>query len=108
MAEVDLPSGELQPPFVDDEIRHAALDAAMAGLAADENLAVSRQQRCLHRDLNGRILVDLNRTRFSSPGRSDVMEDSVVHSLLQSRRHVRSVVIFDRRAYQLKRKILFF
>lgn len=87
MAEVDLPPGELQPPFVDDEVRHAALDAAMAGLAADENLAVSRQQRCfLYRDLDGRILVDLNRTRLSSSGRSDVMEDSVVHSLLQSHR----------------------
>lgn len=43
MAELDLPSGELQPPLVDDEVRHAALDAAMTGLAADEDLAVSHQ-----------------------------------------------------------------
>lgn len=82
MAEVNLPSGELQPSFVDDEVRHATPDAAMTGLAADENLSVSRQQRCVHRDLDGRILVDLNRTRLSSSGRSDVMEHSVVHSLL--------------------------
>lgn len=43
MAEVDLPSGELQPSLVDDEVRHAALDAAMTGLAADEDLTVGRQ-----------------------------------------------------------------
>lgn len=83
MTEVDLPSGQRQSPFVDDEIRHAAPDAGMTGFAADEELAVSRQHRRFHRDLDRRVLVDLERTSFPSSGRSDVVEDSVVYPFLQ-------------------------
>lgn len=42
VAEADPASGQLQPPFVDDEVGHAALDAAMPGFAADKELAVGR------------------------------------------------------------------
>jgi len=48
VAEVDLSSGQWQSPFVDDEIRNAALDAGMTGFATDEELAVGRQQRRFH------------------------------------------------------------
>lgn len=83
MAEVDLSSGQWQSPFVDDEIRNAALDAGMTGFATDEELAVGRQQRRFHWNLDRDVLVDLEHTSFSSSSRSDVVEDSVVHSFLQ-------------------------
>lgn len=84
VAKVHLPSGQLQPPLVDNEVRHAALDAAMPGLAADEYLAVGRQQRRLRQNLHWRVRVDLDRAGLPPPGRSDVMEDPVVHSLLRN------------------------
>lgn len=83
MAEIDLSSSQRQSPFVDNEIRHAALDAGMTGFAADEELAVGRQKCRFHRDLDGRVLVDLERTSFPSSRCSDVVENSVVHSFLQ-------------------------
>lgn len=82
MAEIDLSSGQRQSTFVDDEIRNAALDAGMTGFAADEELAVGRQQRRFHRNLDRHVLVDLERASFPSSRRSDVMEDSVVHPFL--------------------------
>lgn len=83
MAELDPPSGQLQSPLVDDEVSHAASDAVMARFAADEELAVGRQQRRLCRDLHWRVFVDLHCRRLPSSGRSDVVEDPVVHSFLQ-------------------------
>jgi len=73
----------LQSSFIDDEVRHASLDAAMTGLAADEQLSVGREQRRFRQDLHWRVLIDLDYAGFPPPGRSDVMEDSVVDSLLR-------------------------
>lgn len=39
---LDLPPAKLKTTFVHDEVRHAALDAAMARLPAHEKLAVRR------------------------------------------------------------------
>lgn len=85
MAKFDSSSGQLQSPLVDDKVCHAALDAAMTGLAADEELAVGRQQRRFRRNFLRRVLVDLHYTSFSSSERSDVMENSIVDLLLELR-----------------------
>jgi len=73
----------LQSSFIDDEIRHASLDATMTGLAADEQLAVGRQQRRFRQDLHWCVLVNLDYAGFPPSRCSDMMKDSVIDSLLR-------------------------